>query len=84
MSPCRDWVFVAGIVVVLVFGVFCVGAIVIGIVRRSRRYPLLDLPALTWRVFFATWLIVVATGIVVVMANPLMRFVPALRHCGVH
>jgi hypothetical protein len=76
--------FVAGIGVVLVFGMICVGWIVVGVIRSGRRHPLLDLPALTWRVFFALWLIIVAAGIVVVMANPLMRFVPALRHCGVH
>jgi hypothetical protein len=82
MSHCRDWVFVAGIVVVLVFGMFCVGWIVVGVVRSGRRHPLLDLPALTWRVFFAVWLIILAIGVVTVMANPLLRFVPALRHCA--
>jgi hypothetical protein len=84
IGQCRDWVFVAGIVVVLVFGMFCVGWIVIGIVRGARRYPLLDLPAVAWRAFFAAWLIIVGVGVVAVMADPLLRFLPGLRHCGVH
>jgi hypothetical protein len=67
--------------VVLVFGVFCVGAIVIGIARSARRHPLLDLPPLLWRVFVAVWLIIAGVGVVAVMANPLLRFVPALQHC---
>jgi hypothetical protein len=73
-----------GIVVVLVFSVLFVGWIAVGVIRSGRRELLLDLPALTWRVFFALWLIVVAVGVVAVITNPLMRFVPALRHCGVH
>jgi hypothetical protein len=36
----------AGTVVVLVFGIFCVRWIVIGIFQNARRHPLLDLPAL--------------------------------------
>ena len=82
MSHCRDWMFVAGIIVVLVFGMFCAGWIVVGIVRKSKRNPLLDLPPLMWRVFFAVWLIIAAIGFVAVMANPLLRFVPALRYCA--
>jgi len=78
---CRDWMSIAGIVVVLVFGVFCVGAIVIGIVQNARRKPLLDLPSLMWQVFVALWLIIAAGGVVGVMANPFLRFVPALRQC---
>jgi hypothetical protein len=81
MSHCRDWISAAGIVVVLVFGVFCVGAIVIGIVRSARRHSLIDLPPLLWRVFVAVWLIIAGVGVVAVMANPLQRFVPSLRHC---
>jgi hypothetical protein len=83
-SHCRDWMFAAGIVVVLVFGMFCVGWIVIGVIRSARRYPLLDLPAVVWRVFFAVWFIIIGIGVVAVMANPLLRFVPGLRRCGVH
>jgi hypothetical protein len=71
----------AGIVVVLVVGIFCVGWIVIGIFQNARRHPLLDLPTLLWRVFVAVWLIIAAVGVVTVMANPLLRFVPTLRHC---
>ena len=78
---CRDWMNTAGIVVVLVFGVFCVGAIVIGIVQNARRKPLLDLPSLMWQVFVALWLIIAAGGVVGAMANPFLRFVPALRQC---
>ena len=79
---CRDWMSIAGIVVVLVSGVFCVGAIVIGIVQNARRKPLLDLPPLLWQVFVALWLIIAAVGVVGVMANPFLRFVPALRQCS--
>jgi hypothetical protein len=71
----------ACIIVVLVFGISCVGWIVISIFQNARRHPLLDLPALVWRVFVAVWLIIAAVGVVTVMANPLLRFVPALRHC---
>jgi hypothetical protein len=66
----------AGIVVVLVFGVFSVGTIVTGIVRKSKRNLLLDLPALSWRVLVSLWLIIVAAG-----ALPFLRFVPPLWHC---
>jgi hypothetical protein len=72
--------FVAGIVVVLMFGTFYVGWIVVGVIRNARSHFLLDLPALVWRVFFAVWLIIVAVGLVAI-ANPLLRFVPALRYC---
>ena len=76
MSHCRDWIGAAGIVVVLVFGLLSVGAIVAGIVRKSKRNLLLDLPALSWRVLVSLWLIIVAAG-----ALPFLRFVPPLWHC---
>jgi hypothetical protein len=34
-----------------------------------------------WRVFFAVWLIIAGVGVVAVVADPLQKFVPALRHC---
>ena len=76
MSHCRDWMGAVGIVAVLVFGLLSVGAIVTGIVRKSKRDLLLDLPALSWRVLVALWFIIVAAG-----ALPFMRFVPPLWHC---